>query len=138
MFTSNGAMRNASSGSTRSRSLAIVACRQVTCVEPNESYLSISNFCWRNIVISTTIRGEALATRVWVFNRMVFVELTDGRQIGFPADRFRILSQTTDEQLGRVQLRLNGFALRWDELDEDLAVQGIVKGRFQLPLAVAA
>ncbi len=29
--------------------------------------------------------------RAWVIDRMVFVELTDGRQIGFPADRFRRL-----------------------------------------------
>jgi len=89
-------------------------------------------------VPSTTTKLEAVATRVWVVERMVFVELTDGRQVGFPADRFRILSQATDEQLKRVQLRLNGFALRWNEIDEDLTVQGIVEGRFQLPLAVAA
>ncbi len=87
---------------------------------------------------STTTNVEAVATRVWVVERMVFVELTDGRQLGFPADRFRILSQATDEQLKRVQLRLNGFALRWNEIDEDLTVQGIVEGRFQLPLAIAA
>ena len=87
---------------------------------------------------STTTNVEAVATRVWVVERMVFVELTDGRQVGFPADRFRILSQATDEQLKRVQLRLNGFALRWNEIDEDLTVQGIVEGRFQLPLAIAA
>ena len=87
---------------------------------------------------STTTNVEAVATRVWVVERMVFVELTDGRQVGFPADRFRILSQATDEQLGRVQLRLNGSALRWNEIDEDLTVQGIVEGRFQLPLAIAA
>jgi len=89
-------------------------------------------------VPSTTTNVEAVATRVWVVERMVFVELTDGRQVGFPADRFRILSQATDEQLKRVQLRLNGFALRWNEIDEDLTVQGIVEGRFQLPLAIAA
>ena len=87
---------------------------------------------------STTTNVEAVATRAWVVERMVFVELTDGRQVGFPADRFRILSQATDEQLKRVQLRLNGFALRWNEIDEDLTVQGIVEGRFQLPLAIAA
>jgi len=65
---------------------------------------------------------------------MVFVELTDGRQVGFPADRFKILSQASDEQLRAVKLRVNGYALRWEELDEDLTVQGIVEGRFQLPL----
>ncbi len=87
---------------------------------------------------STVTSTEAIATRVWVVERMVFVELTDGRQVGFPADRFRILSQANGEQLQRVQLRLNGDALRWDELDEDLTVQGIVEGRFQLPLKIAA
>ncbi len=33
-----------------------------------------------------------------------------------------------------VSLRLDGTALRWEKLDEDLTVQGIVAGRFQLPL----
>jgi hypothetical protein len=89
-------------------------------------------------VTPTTTNTEAIATRVWVLDRMVFIELTDGRQIGFPADRFRILSQATNDQLQRVTLRLNGYALRWDELDEDLTVQGVVEGRFQLPLAIAA
>jgi hypothetical protein len=31
-------------------------------------------------------------------------------------------------------VELNGFALRWDALDEDLTVAGVVAGRFQLPL----
>ena len=80
------------------------------------------------------VRIEAQATRVWTEGRMVFVELTDGRQVGFPADRFKILSRATDEQLRAVKLRINGHALRWEDLDEDLTVQGIVEGRFQLPL----
>ena len=85
---------------------------------------------------STDVRIEAQAERVWVEGRMVFIELTDGRQLGFPADRYRILSQATDEELKQVRLRLNGQALRWDDLDEDLTVQGVVEGRFQLPLPV--
>jgi hypothetical protein len=65
---------------------------------------------------------------------MIFVELTDGRQIGFPADRFRLLHAASDEQLAGVTLRLSGAALRWEALDEDITVRGIVEGRFQLPL----
>jgi hypothetical protein len=65
---------------------------------------------------------------------MVFIELTDGRLIGFPAARFRLLANAADEKLTRVELCLNGAALRWDELDEDISVRGIVEGRFQLPL----
>ena len=76
---------------------------------------------------------EPAAIRAWAENRMIFVELTDGRLIGFPADRFKILKNATDEQLKEVKIRLNGYALRWESLDEDITVPGIVAGKFQLP-----
>jgi len=77
---------------------------------------------------------EPTAMQVWVEKRTIFVELTDGRIVGFPANRFRILKKATDEQLKEVQLRLNGYALRWEDLDEDITVKGIVEGRFQLAI----
>ena len=85
---------------------------------------------------STDVKIQAQAARAWTDGRMVFVELTDGRQIGFPADRYQILSRASEDELRQVQLRLNGLALRWEKLDEDLTIQGIVEGRFQLPLPV--
>jgi hypothetical protein len=78
---------------------------------------------------------EPAALRAWVQDRYVFLELTDGWIIGFPADRFRILRSATNEQLKDVSLRLNGYALRWESLDEDITVPDVVAGRFQLPLA---
>ena len=77
---------------------------------------------------------EPAALRAWAEGRVIFLELTDGRMIGFPADRFRQLKQATNSQLQAVTLRSNGYALRWEELDEDLTVPGIVAGHFQLPL----
>ena len=118
---------------------------------------------------STADEIEVLASRTWVDRRTVFVELTDGRQLGFPADRFDRLSRATDEQLQKVKLRLtqksvtcatqrhlhhrapkletcrlswrllsNDYALRWEELDEDITVRGILEGRFQRALSTAA
>jgi len=75
---------------------------------------------------------EPAAIRAWAEKRTVYVELTDGRIIGSPADRFKILAAASDEQLREVTLRLNGFALRWENLDEDITVPGIVAGNFQL------
>lgn len=77
------------------------------------------------------------AIRAWVSDRMIFIELTDGRQIGFPAARFRLLAQATDEELAQVELCLNGAALRWENIDEDITVRGVIEGRFQLPLPLA-
>jgi len=78
--------------------------------------------------------AEPIALNAWCAGRTVYIELTDGRTISFPAARFKILSKATDEQLKAVSVRLNGFALRWEDLDEDITVKGIVAGNFQLPL----
>lgn len=77
---------------------------------------------------------EPAAIRAWVEGRFVYLELTDGRILGFPAGRFKALRDATDAQLNKVELRLDGFAMRWEELDEDITVPGIIEGRFELPL----
>ncbi len=82
----------------------------------------------------TDLAAEPTAIKAWAEKRKIYVELTDGRTVGFPADRFKILKEATDEQLKEVTLRLNGYALRWESLDEDITVPGIVAGNFQLPL----
>ena len=74
-----------------------------------------------------------MAVRVWTEKRTVYLELADQRIIGFPANRFKILKEASDEMLKEVSLRLDGTALRWEELDEDISVRGIVLGNFQLP-----
>lgn len=81
---------------------------------------------------------EPAALRAWAEGRRVYVELTDGRTVGFPAARFRRLKDAADEELQQVQLRLDGHALRWECLDEDITVPGIVAGRFELPLEPGA
>ncbi|OQY57338.1 MAG: DUF2442 domain-containing protein [Candidatus Parabeggiatoa sp. nov. 2] len=75
---------------------------------------------------------EPTAIRAWAERRTIFVELTDGRVVSFPAARFRLLKTATEEQLKEVTLRLDGYALRWENLDEDITVPGIVAGHFQL------
>lgn len=76
---------------------------------------------------------EPAALRAWVDGRMVFLELSDGRIVGFPASRFKRLKDASDEMLRKVSVELDGYALRWEELDEDITVPGVVAGRFQLP-----
>ena len=87
----------------------------------------------RTIVDEPRVAVEPAALRAWAERRTIFVELHDKRIVGFPADRFRILAAATDEQLARVKVEVNGYALRWEELDEDITVPGIVAGRFELP-----
>ena len=83
---------------------------------------------------SMAVETETCALRAWAEGRMIFLELTDGRIVGFPADRFKILRAASDDELKQVTLELNGYAIRWEKLDEDITVNGVVSGRFQLPL----
>jgi hypothetical protein len=85
------------------------------------------------IIVEKDIKTEPAAIKVWTEGRIIFIELTDKRIIGFPADRFTILKNATEDQLKEVEIRLKGFALRWEKLDEDITVPGIVAGNFQLP-----
>ena len=84
-------------------------------------------------VAETSITSEPAAIRAWTEGRTVFIELYDGRIVGFPADRFSRLASATDKELKGVTVEVNGFALRWEELDEDITVPGILAGRFELP-----
>ncbi len=85
------------------------------------------------IIVEKETQVEPTALRAWAEGRTIFIELTDGRLIGFPANRFRLLKNATDDQLKEVALRLDGYALRWESLDEDITVPGVVAGHFQLP-----
>ena len=78
------------------------------------------------ITAEPQVETEPAALRAWVENRTVFLELTDGRIVGFPAARFERLKIASDSQLKTVALELQGHALRWEELDEDLTVPGVV------------
>jgi len=83
----------------------------------------------------STVRTEPPAVRAWAEGRTVFLELVDGRIFRFSADRFKILSAASDKEIQEVRLELDGYALRWENLDEDITVSGVVAGHFQLPLS---
>jgi len=87
-----------------------------------------------SMYVDTNLIAEPIALNVWSNERSIFIELTDGRTIGFPADRFKILAKATNEELKEVKVRLNGYALRSENLDEDITVKGILASNFQLPL----
>lgn len=79
---------------------------------------------------SPVASAPACATRAWCERGMVWIELADGRQVGVPTSKFPRLRNASDGDLAKVRVEARGKALRWEELDEDLLVEGIVAGRF--------
>jgi hypothetical protein len=77
------------------------------------------------------------AVRCWIDGRRVCLELEDQRMVSFPAARYPLLAQAPQELLESVKLRVQGQALRWEELDEDIWVADAVAGRFPRSLTLA-
>lgn len=57
----------------------------------------------------------------------MWVDLDDGRTIGVPLAWFPRLLHATSEQRESYELSRRG--MHWDELDEDISVEGLLAGR---------
>lgn len=84
-----------------------------------------------NTIATENIEVEPVAIRAWYENRSIYFELYDERIVSFPTHKFSRLANATDDQLSAVRLRAEGTALRWDGLDEDISISGILKGIFE-------
>jgi len=57
----------------------------------------------------------------------LWVELSDGRVIAVPLAWFPRLLNATPEQ--RAKVEISPMGLHWDELDEDVSINGLLAGR---------
>lgn len=71
-----------------------------------------------------TLDLQPRATRAWVdeLKATLWVELVDGRTLGVPTAWFPSLEDATADERADVRVERDGHALRWEKLDEDLAV----------------
>ena len=67
------------------------------------------------------------ATKVWFDADSLWVDLSDGRTLSVPLAWFPKLLRATPAQRGSVTLSTRG--LHWEELDEDISVEGLLAGR---------
>lgn len=73
---------------------------------------------------------SAAAVRCWIEDRRVWLEMGDQRIVSFPVSKYPRLAAATSAELAEVKLRVQGRALRWEGLDEDIWVDDAVLGRF--------
>ena len=59
---------------------------------------------------------------------MMWLELSDGRKLGVPLAYFPRLLRATPEQRLQYEMSGNGTGLHWEALDEDISVEGLLKG----------
>lgn len=65
--------------------------------------------------------------KVWFDNEYIFVKLNNEQTISKPIRWFKNLAKGSDIQREHYKIINNGSALRWDELDEDLSLEGFLE-----------
>lgn len=70
----------------------------------------------------------ARCTSVEVTDQHLAVDLDDGRHLRVPLAWFPRLLQATPEQRRSWTLLGGGVGIRWPAIDEDLSVQGLLRG----------
>ncbi|MBI4546859.1 MAG: DUF2442 domain-containing protein [Ignavibacteriae bacterium] len=72
--------------------------------------------------------SEARASDVWFDSDMLHVRLLDGREISSPLAWFPRLRDATADQRAKWRLIGRGIGIHWEELDEDISVEFLLKG----------
>ena len=66
------------------------------------------------------------AVKVWFTITDIYIQLAGGETASLPIANFPILALATSSQLNEVTI-VNGYALQWEKLGEDLCVAGFFK-----------
>ena len=77
---------------------------------------------------TSAVEAVPRATSVRCSDTEVIVTLEDGRTLSTPLAWFPRLLGATPEQRAGSRLIAGGEGIRWDELDEDLSVAGLLRG----------
>jgi len=59
---------------------------------------------------------------------MLTVQLMDGRRIGVPLVWYPRLLNATEEQRKNWRIIGGGYGLHWEDVDEDLSTEGLLRG----------
>lgn len=79
---------------------------------------------WNGFFKSITMNFfNCKAVKCWVANGNIYVKLDNGKEANLPIERFGLLAKANDAQLQNVKI-IDGYALHWPDLDEDLSVAG--------------
>jgi Protein of unknown function (DUF2442) len=84
------------------------------------------------------VEPRARAAHYEVATGRVVVELTNGGLFAFPAELGPGLAGATDEDLAGVELDPGGGGLRWEALDADISVPGMLEQLFGVRTAMSA
>ena len=72
------------------------------------------------------INKSANAVNIWFDEIKMNLVLDDGRELSVPIDWFPSLRDATPEQRNNYRLIGEGEGIHWEDLDEDILVEGLL------------
>ena len=72
--------------------------------------------------------GAVTAASVRFDAEMMHVRLSDGREISVPLEWFPRLRDASEKQRKNWRLIGKGVGIHWEELDEDISVEALLRG----------
>lgn len=79
-------------------------------------------------MISSSVKlADARAIRVSFDQDNLHVQLSDGRKISVPLEWFPRLRSATPKQLRNWRLIGDGVGIHWEDLDEDISIEGLLR-----------
>ena len=79
--------------------------------------------------VNKVVNEQVAATNVKFEKNILYVTLSDGREVSLPIDRIewlRWLIKATAEQREKWSLEPGGYAIYWEELDDGIEVSHIL------------
>ncbi len=77
---------------------------------------------------TSAVRVSRLAREVSCTDDELVVSLADGRVLSIPLEWFPRLLDATAEQRKNCELLGNGEGIHWPDVEEDLSVEGLLRG----------
>ncbi len=75
-----------------------------------------------------SVKAEPLAVDVSFSSDSMRVTLADGREVSVPLEWFPRLRKATPKQRRNWQLIGKGIGIHWPDVDEDISVEGLLRG----------
>jgi hypothetical protein len=95
-----------------------------------KSFKNIKSNFWRDGMTTLAVKIDLpYAESVMITEDTLNVDLSDGRTISVPLTWFPRLVHATQEQRDKWRLIGRGHGIHWDDIDEDISVEGLIAGR---------
>ncbi len=78
---------------------------------------------------TSKIEAEPLAVGIDVSDTMLHLVLDDGRELSVPIEWFPRLRDAAAKERGNWRFIGHGEGIHWPDIDEDISVAGLLRGR---------